>query len=93
MTKQPEALRLADVLIGSPQFTGTPIWQAAAMLRRQHEAIKQLRECLIDCLDDSRQAVCEYEVTYGEHFRPQRLAAMRKTVTDAEQALKDTEGL
>lgn len=46
MTKQPEALRLADVLIGSPQFTGTPIWQAADMLRRQHEAIKQLRGTL-----------------------------------------------
>ena len=46
MTKQPEALRLADVLIGSPQFSGTPIWQAADMLRRQHEAIKVLREAL-----------------------------------------------
>jgi len=46
MTKQPEALRLADVLIGSPQFTGTPIWQAADMLRRQHEAIKVLRGAL-----------------------------------------------
>jgi hypothetical protein len=65
--------------------------EAAAMLRKQDAVIKQLREALIDCLDDSREAVGNYEVTYGEHFRPQRLAAMRKTVADAEAALAATE--
>lgn len=51
MTKQPEALRLADVLIGSPQFTGTPIWQAADHIRRQHEAIQKLRGALTEMRD------------------------------------------
>ena len=64
--------------------------EAAEMLRRQHEAIKVLRECLRDCLDDSRQVAEEYAASYG-NYRPERLAAMRKTVADAEQALADTE--
>lgn len=86
------ALELAQQLYGIGGYG------AAEMLRRQHsdlltarEAIKVLRECLIDCLDDSRQAVFDHEVNYGEYFRPQRLAAVRKTVADAEKALADTE--
>lgn len=46
MTKQPEALRVAEVLAGSPNYSGTPIWEAIEMLRRQHEAIVKLREAL-----------------------------------------------
>lgn len=65
---------------------------AAAMLRAQHEAIRQLRECLIDCLDDSRQVLEESESAY-RGYRTERLAAMRKTVADAEAALAATEGM
>ena len=87
------ALELADYLENTERWnvSGVQMQDCAEMLRRQHEAIKQLRECLRDCLDDSRQAVFDHEVNYGEYFRPQRLAAVRKTVADAEQALADTE--
>lgn len=47
MTKQPEALRIADALGASKQYTGDEIWQASAMLRRQHKAIQKLRGALI----------------------------------------------
>ena len=62
------------------------------LIERQHEAIRVLRECLRDCLDDSRQVAEEYAASYG-NYRPERLAAMRKTVADAEKALADTENL
>lgn len=109
MTKQPEALRIADVLIGSPQCTGTPIWEAADILRRQHalienlqkalrevpstqlhyadhirrqhEAIKVLREALENYIE-SDQTACDYGVGVGGD-----------AMFDAEQALKETEGL
>lgn len=88
MTKQSEALRLADVLIGSPQFSGTPIWQAADMLRRQHEAIKKLREALNDTAQNlvwMQWGDCRKFQTKGP------MITVHEAVAIAEQALKDTE--
>lgn len=45
--KQPEALRLAEVL---PTFGGATCYQASAELRRQHALIAELVEALETCL-------------------------------------------
>ena len=100
MTKQPEALRLADVLIGSPQFTGTPIWQAADMLRAQNALIEDLQKAL--------REVPNTQLQYADHIRRQHEAIQKlRRALDlmtaayptafergiAVKALKDTEGL
>ena len=77
MTKQPEALRVAEVLAGSPNYSGTPIWEAVDLLRRQHEAIVKLRQAI--------RIVIDYSA-------PPTLAAVEDWVR-LRQALKDTEGL
>ena len=57
MTKQPEALRLADALLRSwPQ--DPPCWEASTELRRQHELIVEMRAAmallLLEIEDDPR---------------------------------------
>lgn len=47
----------------------------------------KLAACLRDCVEDSQAEVDRYVQSYGENFRPARLAAMRKQVADAREAL------
>jgi hypothetical protein len=48
----------------------------------------KLAEALRDCVEDSQAEVDRYVQSYGENFRPARLAAMRKQVADAREALR-----
>ncbi len=52
----------------------------------------ELLEALKECVEDSEQAVGEYVEKYGETYRPQRLQAMRDTVTKARAAIAKAEG-
>lgn len=56
-------------------------------LEEQKKLILQMTEALGDCLEDSRDALTHQILTYGENYRPERVAYMRKTVTDAEAVL------
>ena len=46
--KQPEALRLADAILTSKWPQVSPVWEAAAELRRLHEVNAELLEALKD---------------------------------------------
>lgn len=52
----------------------------------------ELLDALKECVEDSEQAVGEYVEKYGETYRPQRLQAMRDTVTKARAAIAKAEG-
>ena len=58
MSKQPEALRLADESDNDEWIAGTNQWrdEAAAELRRLHEVNQELLEALKKMLDDSHPA-------------------------------------
>lgn len=63
--------------------------KAAAMLRRQHEAIKQLREALAD----TAQTLVWMQWGDCRKFTQRPLLTVHDAVAATEQALKDTEGL
>ena len=77
MTK-PNALRIADNLAGSPNYTGTGIWEAVDIIRRQHEAIDTLREALDSYMTGDMIATGFGSGVGGNYFR------------NAEQALEAT---
>lgn len=86
------ALELADAVeplvltsFHETQYIGR---KAADMLRRQHEAIQQLREVLESMCEGDSQAITEAEAL-GIPFPDEMLTEYRK----AQQALKDTENL
>ena len=54
------------------------------------ERVKAMEEALTDCLEDSREAVTSHVLSYGENYRPARLAAMRETVAKADSLLEKT---
>ena len=61
---------------------------ARRVMAQRDELLKALKECV----EDSEQAVGEYVEKYGETYRPQRLQAMRDTVTKARAAIAKAEG-
>jgi dihydropteroate synthase len=74
MTKQPEALRLADLLDLGGDATRPNHWEAAAELRRLYGVNQELLEALKvlvanggigseDMFDDARAAIAKAEVT------------------------------
>jgi ABC-type nitrate/sulfonate/bicarbonate transport system substrate-binding protein len=63
--------------------------QLAARDQAWQELVQPLVEALAECVEDSQSVVDQYIQAYGENFRPARLAAMRKTVSDALAALSN----
>lgn len=49
--------------------------------------LKQALDALIDSVDDSRDVLTAHLADWGESWRPERIAAMRKTVADTEAAI------
>ena len=90
MSKQPDALRLADWLLDNVQNVSHA--DAAAELRRLHAINAELVEALKECVEDSEQAVSDYLQKYGTNYRPERLTAMSETVAKARAALAKAEG-
>lgn len=90
MSKQPEALDLADWLDSvSDGISGR---KAASELRRLHAINAELVEALKECVEDSEQAVSDYLQKYGTNYRPERLTAMSETVAKARSAIAKAEG-
>lgn len=50
-------------------------------------AMKLALDALEESAQDSAELVAQYVESYGENHRPERLAAMRKTVCDGEAAI------
>ena len=64
-------------------------WLARAeKAQRVREALEAATDSLEGCVDDTRAAVDSYVATYGENFRPQRLAYMRECVAKADAAIE-----
>lgn len=76
------ALELADFY--EPQSS-----QVAAMLRRQHEEIKQLREAL----EDTAQTLVWMQWGDCRKFTQRKLLAVHEAVEKTQQALADTEDM
>lgn len=95
MSKQPEALRLADALEYLAD-NSSDNWQVMDLssdeLRRLHAINAELVEALKECVEDSEQAVSDYLQKYGPNYRPERLTAMSETVAKAIAALAKAEG-
>lgn len=70
---------------------GGPLWGLAEQLNAV--AIQaDLLAALQECVEDSQEAVNAYVATYGEHWRPHRLAALRETVSKARAAIARATG-
>lgn len=91
MNTQPEAIRLAKILETEAVPSIAIDLEAAAELRRLHGLNAELLEALLECVEDSEQAVTDYVLMYGEKYRPQRLEAMRETVRKARAAIAKAE--
>jgi len=96
-TTTPKALRLAD-WIGDQWTTKsldrmTPAKLAEVMqqIRDQHELIQKLKTALEGFIDEAEEAVTNHVLSYGEHYKPARLAALRKQVADAREAIAAAE--
>jgi len=52
--------------------------------------LQQALDALENCLDDSRDRLGNHIATYGENstYRPHRIVALRKTVSDGEAAIE-----
>ena len=49
--------------------------------------LKQALDALIDSVDDSRDVLNAHLDNFGMYYRPERVAAMRRTVTDGDAAI------
>lgn len=98
MSKQPEALRLADAMDAVNKNNADSLLvqmaarSASAELRRLHAINAELVEALKECVEDSEQAVSDYLQKYGPNYRPERLTAMSETVAKARSAIAKAEG-
>ena len=96
-TTTPKALHLADWIgdqwvnetIGG--ITQSEVPEVMQELRDQHELIQKLKAALEGCIDEADQAVTNHVLNYGEDWKPVRLAALRKQVADAREALAAAE--
>jgi hypothetical protein len=59
--KQPEALRLADLLENEKHVTDLALFKAAAELRRLHEVNTELMEALIGVVRVADRATVEFD--------------------------------
>lgn len=84
-----KAEELAKQLDEAPYSCGCTN-EAAAELRRLDVENVNLRIALESSIDYVEQAVTDYVLTYGEKWRPARLAAMREDRDAARAALKET---
>jgi hypothetical protein len=96
-TTTPRALRLAD-WIGDQwmnytlgRITQAEVSEVMQELRDQHELIQRLKAALEGCIDEAEEAVTNHVLSYGEHYKTARLAALRKQVSDAREALAAAE--
>lgn len=84
------ALELADQIEAGaafPAYPPMPRVDAAAMLRRQHEAIVKLREALAE----TAQTLVWMQWGDCRKFTQRPLLTVHEAVSATEQALKDTE--
>lgn len=51
------------------------------------ELLKQAHDALIGSVDDSRDVLTAHLADWGESWRPERIAAMRKTIADGDAAI------
>lgn len=64
------------------------VHHAQAAPSQDAEAVnKELLRCLIDCVEDSEECLQRHLDSYGETYKPQRVAAMRKCISDAKAAI------
>lgn len=70
-------------------LTATPTTQAPQPVEPavSQRLIELLRTSLENCVEDSEELINAHIASYGEKYRPERLAAMRKVVADARYAL------
>jgi hypothetical protein len=85
----PNALRLADWIESDMSCNGDA--EIAAELRAQHELIQTLTAAIEGCIDEAEEAVTRHILSFGEKYKPARIAAMRKQVADARAALAAAE--
>lgn len=91
MSTQPNALLLAVNLHCGDDKCKCTLNQAAEELLAQHELIQKLTAALKECVEDSEAAIVEHIQKYGQQYKAQRVAAMRKQVADARAALAAAE--
>lgn len=51
------------------------------------QLLQQALDALIDSVDDSRDVLNAHLADWGPNYRPERIAAMRKTIADGEAAI------
>lgn len=78
-----------DVL--EAQHSGGLPWRVADQIEAR-VVWEQLLEALQECVEDSQEAVNAYVATYGEQWKPHRLAALRATVAKARAAIARAKG-
>jgi len=67
--------------------------EAAQRVAEHENLVGELADALEECLKDTKKAIEDHILQFGEYYRPKRLEAWRETVRKANAVLAKAQGV